>query len=323
MPKWTNFPNGVTSLGIPVVPGLPQPFTGNYFWVNETTGYDGNPGTPSAPYKTLQAAHDATTDGNNDVVLFSGTCHQTTSLNWSNSQTHLIGVCEDIKRGKRARISVTGTVAFDKLVNVTGQGCQFQNFGTFYGFNDASANICWYDAGGRNAYDLVEFMGFGDGTASTGTANHTAARAFTFNNSTGETTWRNCVFGVDTITRNATNYTLELAGGAPRLYFENCDFEAYLGASGGASSHVLVGAAGIDRYVKFVGCRFGASGQSGGTTMAQCFNVNGAPGGAILLDQCTAFNGITAWMTTPVTAVVQNMTVPTAGGGIAREVPGT
>ena len=32
------------------------------------------------------------------------------------------------------------------------------------------------------------------------------------------------------------NYTIELAGGAPRLHFENCTFEAQLGASGGSSS---------------------------------------------------------------------------------------
>lgn len=316
MPRLTAFPNGISSFGFPVIPGLSQPFTGNYYWVNETTGYDGNPGTsPQYPFATLQAAHDATTSGNNDVVLFSGTCHQASaSLAWSHSQTHLIGVCEPIVRGKRARISSSGT-AYDKLVNVTGSGCLFQNFGTFYGFNDASANICWYDAGGRNCYNLVEFLGFGDGTVTTGTANHNAARAFVFTNSTGESTWRSCVFGVDTVTRNATNYTLEIAGGAPRLYFEDCDFEAYLGASGGASSHVLVGASGIDRYAKFVGCRFGASGQSGATAMAQAFNVNASAGGAILLDQSTIFNGVTAWQTTPVAALQMNMTQPSSGGG--------
>src|SRR6185312_11573463 len=98
---------------------------------------------------------------------------------------------------------------------------------------------------------------------------------------TGESTWRNCVFGVDTTTRNATNYTLEIAGGAPRLYFENCTFEAYLGASGGSSSHVLIGASGIDRYMQMNNCKLLNSTKSGATAMAQAFNLNAAIGGLI------------------------------------------
>ena len=44
--------------------------------------------------------------------------------------------------------------------------------------------------GGRNSYNNVEFLGFGDATVTTGTANQTGARAFKFNNSTGESTFR-------------------------------------------------------------------------------------------------------------------------------------
>lgn len=321
MGVYTNFPSGVTSMGVPLVGGIGGiPLTGNWYFVNESTGSDGNPGTAQAPLKTLGQAQTLATANQNDVVCFEGTIHLSATLTWAKNQVHLIGMCAPLRRGKRARISVTGSTAFAPLVSVTASGCMFSNFGTFYGFNSATNNtICWQDTGGRSSYENVEFLGFGDGTASTGTSNITGARAFKLNTSTGESTWRNCVFGVDTTVRNATNYTVEIAGGAPRLTFENCDFEADLGASGGSSSHVLIGADGIDRYALFKNCRFLNSVDSGATAMAQAFNINSAPGGTIFLDQCTT-NGCTAIMTTPITALVMNMVLATTGGGIAHEV---
>lgn len=316
---YTNFPEGITSFGI-VTAGLAGllPFTGNIFWVDETNGSNGFTGGAGDPFGTLAYALSQCTANQNDVVLFTGTIHVSSTLVWSKNQVHLIGLCNGIERGKRARISVTGATAFTPMISVTASGCLFANFGTFYGFNSASNNaVCWADTGGRNCYNTVEIMGFGDGTASTGTANITAARAFVLSGSTGECTFRNCVFGVDTIVRNATNYTLEISGASPRNYFFNCDFEADLGASGGASSHLLVGASGIDRYAKFVGCRFSGAANSGGTAMAQAFNVNASAGGTIWLDQSTIGTGITAWQTTPNSVVIMNMTAPSAGGGKA------
>lgn len=303
------------------------------YYVNETIGSDrvGNDGqNPGQPLATLDRALELedtalsraglSSVGRNSVIAFWGTQHRTSSLAWSLPATHLLGLGASQRRGKRARISVSGSTAFDKLVNVSAQGCQFSNLGTFYGFNDASANICWYDSAGRSCYDNVEFMGFGDGTASTGTANHTAARAFSFNTNNGESSFYHCVFGVDTVTRNATNYTVEIAGAAPRMYFEDCVFEAYLGASGGSSSHLLIGVGGIDRYLDLVRCRFGASGSSGGTTMTQCLNVNVSAGGTVRLDQSSFYKGITAWQTSPTANVQMDMTSPSSGGGKAITV---
>jgi hypothetical protein len=317
----TNFPNGITSMGVPLVGGVNGiPLTGNWYFVNETTGSDGNPGTAQAPLATLGQAQTLATANQNDVVCFQGSIHLSSTLTWAKNQVHLIGMCEPLVRGKRARISVTGSTAFSPMVSVTASGCWFANFGTFYGFNSASNNaICWQDTGGRSCYDTVEFLGFGDGTASTGTANITGARAFKMSTSTGESTFRNCVFGVDTIVRNATNYTVEIAGGAPRIHFEDCIFEADLGSSGTASSHVVIGADGIDRYIKFKRCEFFNSVDSGASAMAQVFNINSAPGGTVLLDQ-SVFTGATAWQTSPVSAFLMNMTLATTGGGKAHLV---
>ena len=190
--------------------------------------------------------------------------------------------------GERSRIApattLAGTAGFNNLVNVTAQNCLFMNLGTFYGFsNTAAALVCWSDTGGRNNYVNCEFNGFGDGTGSTGTSNLIGARAFYFASNTGETTWDNCYFGVDTTVRNVTNYTLEIAGGSARLKFRRCTFAADLGSSGTASSHVLIGADGIDRWCDFEWCRFTADTLSGGSAMAQAFNVNAAAGGVVAL----------------------------------------
>lgn len=322
MARFTNFPNGITSLGIPTFgTGTIPPFTGNYFFVQQTTtaGVTAGAGTAQSPYNTIEAALAACTSGNNDVIFLIGTVSLTATLTWSLNNTHLVGLCGPLQRGKRARISSSGSTPFGPLVSVTGNGCLFQDFGTFFGFSTTGSTspICWQDTGGRNTYDCVEFMGFGDGTASTGTAVQTGARAFKLNTSTGECTFRNCTFGVDTITRNATNYTLEIAGGAPRLTFENCDFEAYLGSSGASSSHVLIGSAGIDRYVNFKGCRFMNATGSAATTMTQCMNVSSSAGGMVLLDQCTGF-GFTHWETSASGRVLLDMgTVTAHDGGIA------
>lgn len=309
---------------------------GPIYYVDETIGSNSVQNNGLNPYKPLRtidyalglevaalAAAGLSTAGRNAVVAFWGTQHRTSTLTWNAPATHLVGISAPQLRGKRARISVTGATAFDKLVNVTKQGCAFANFGTFYGFNDAAANICWNDDAGRSAYLNVEFMGFGDGTVTTGTANHTAARAFKASaNFVGETLWQQCVFGVDTVTRNATNYTVEIASapGAPRCSMMDCAFEAYLGASGGASSHLLIAAAGIDRYLDLVRCRFHNSGNSGATAMAQCFNISVSAGGTVLLDQCVFGPGITAWQTSPTANVTMNMTPPNTGGGKAITV---
>jgi hypothetical protein len=321
MPRFTDFPNGITSLGIPTFgTGMLPPFTGKYWFVEENPsiiGQNGGLGSASQPFNTIQQALAAATPANNDVIFLTGTVHVSASqgsILWTGSETHLVGLSAPLRRGKRARISVTGATGFNNLFNVTGSGCYFLNFQTFFGFPATSgALVNWLDAGGRNMYDGVEFLGFGDTTTTTGTANLTGARALLINNSVGESTFRRCVFGADTTTRNATNYTVEVAGHAPRITFEDCDFESYLGSSGGASSHLLIGSGGIDRYLNLNGCRFLNAVGAGATAMAQAFNVSASAGGRVEMNQCRA-DGITAWETAPSGSVYTDMSAVGAAG---------
>jgi hypothetical protein len=58
---WTNFPNGITSFGVPVMgggdPNVGGPIFGNIYYVDGTNGSDDNPGThPDEAKATIQAA---------------------------------------------------------------------------------------------------------------------------------------------------------------------------------------------------------------------------------------------------------------------------
>lgn len=313
---YSDFPNGVTSFGVPVLGsagGLQ--FTGDFYFVDASTGSDGNTGTADFPLATLERAHALCTAGNNDVVFFKGTNAQSTTLNWSKNQTHLVGMCAPTMRGKRARITGTGTV-FTPLVNVTAEGCYFYNFATFYGFADASAQVLWLDAGDRNFYGNIEFLAFGTDEAAAATGSRALVISKASGNK-GEHTFQNCLFGTDTIARTAANYTVEIANGSPRNFFFGCEFESYLTGSGANACHLLVGSGGIDRYLNLIECRFHASTSSGGSVaMTQAFSVNASAGGFVFGKDCW-FLGTTNVETSASGAVFMANYVPdTADQGI-------
>lgn len=65
----TNYPNGVASFGIPVLPGLPMT-TGKVFFVDSGVGSNGHSGkSPSKPFATIDYAIGLCTDDNGDVIV--------------------------------------------------------------------------------------------------------------------------------------------------------------------------------------------------------------------------------------------------------------
>lgn len=281
---FTNFPDGVTSFGIPLIPGIPVPFTGNYIWVNQGSSYPsvaGGNGTFESPFNRIESAVEAARSGMNDVIMMIGTVRVAATLAWNKDKLHLVGISAPTMRGKRARLTTTGSTAFTPMVNVTGEGCYFGNFATFYGFADASAQTLWLEAGDRNCYDLVEFLAFGDDLAGA-EANSRGVVISKASGNKGEHTFRNCVFGTDTAVRTAANATLEIAAGSPRNYFYGCHFEAFLTGSGADAVHLLVGSGGIDREVWFENCHFRSSTASGGSAaMTQAMSVHASAGGYV------------------------------------------
>lgn len=336
----TNFPNGISSFGVPVlgtIGGLP--FTGNYYFVDPVDGADGNEGSVELPLKTLYGALNKCVAGNNDVVVLigngaaSGSARLSTALaqtitpgattgtlNWNKDATHLIGVCAPTAVGQRARIAPpTGvytatTFNSDAFINVTASGCYFANISVFCGFSTGSASmIAWTDSGNRNAYSNVNIYGAADTASATGTG----SRSLKLNGG-GEHTFTNCVLGGDTVTRTVANATVELAGGTARNSFIDCVFPFQTSAA--TPLGVLVSAAsGIDRWTLFNNCSV-INNIASTSTQMDAFATLPASAGGLLLMQNTPMVGVTEYGSDATTRgqMYVNMPAPSAStGGIA------
>ena len=306
----TNFPNGVTSFGVPVLSGMSMPFTGDYYFVDPVNGSDGNRGTDTErPFKTLYKGHAACTAGNNDVVFLIGngattgtarlsvanavlvdSTATTGTLTWSKNSTHLIGISAP-SANVRARMApeTADTLALfgsGNLVSVTASGCTFANFSVYHGFATGGASqIAWTDSGGRNSYNGVQIMGGGDTASST--TNVATMRSLLVSGSTGEHQFIGCTIGLDTLARSAGGIEMEFSGGSPRNRFENCTIETNAGAAG--CFWMKVGVGGIDRYALFRNCAFTNPIGSGATSMTTGFSMDASPGGNVLLQNCLVY----------------------------------
>ena len=303
----TNFPNGITSFGVPVLGNIGGiPLTGTYFFVDPDGGSDAYDGlSPETPFQTIYAAYAAATAGNNDVIVLmgngstSGTARMSTALaqsvtssattgtlTWAKNATHLIGVTAPTGIANRARFAPpTGTYTAatfgnsGNMFNVTASGCIFANFSVFNGFSTgANGQIAWIDAGGRNYYSSVHFGGMGDTASATGANSRSLKIA-----GAGENTFVNCSIGLDTVSRTVANASLELAGATARNSFVNCDFPLY--ATAATPVFVLgTGAGCIDRWQKFDGCNFMNGADSGATSITGAvYLTNAAAGGYVFL----------------------------------------
>lgn len=256
-----------------MIPG--NPFGGSSFFVNEASGSDGNDGTVTKPFASLDAALAAATANSGDSVYLMGTSHRTSTLNWNKNGVNLIGLLSP-SNNSRARISASGTTFFTPLVNVTGQGCRIENIATFYGFVDALASVCWAEAGGRNFYDGVEFFGGGNATG----AAQAGMRSITIAGN-GENEFDNCTFGLNTIDRNAANATLEFLAGNQRNIFRDAVFQMRATNAGAVHIKALTGA--LDREQVFTNPVLLNSIDSGATPITACCSVAADAGGAVVM----------------------------------------
>ena len=281
---------GIMSQGLP----------GNNWFVNEATGNDHNPGTPDAPFASLQAALSAAVANNGDVIYINGAVHTATTINWNKNGVSLVGM-QAASSNNRSRISVlpvasgltqTQFTALHPLVNVTAQGCTFENVSAFYGgdgvLTPPVAAVCWNEAGGRNHYKNFQAFSFGDVLM----AVEAGARAFTIDGNVGENLFEECIFGGDTVVRGtAANATLEFIAGAgsPRNIFRNCTFTA--DSSLATNDHILVSSGGLDRYALFQNTFL----HNFGTTMNSAVtNAGGSPGGDVYFQNGLGVIGATA-----------------------------
>jgi len=322
---YTNFPNGLTSFGIPLFGGALPPFTGNYFFVDYVRGSDGQDGSAEFPFKTLAFAYSKCTAGRNDVVFIVGdgsataTQRLSAALTWGKNATHLIGLTAPTLYSSRARIShlTTQTTALNPLVTVTASGCIFANFSIYQGIAaSGAADQLWTDTGERNWYGRVHFAGMG-ATGSSAGANDAASYSLYLNGG-GEHLFEDCVIGLDTTARDAANASLLIAGETARNTFRRCKFPMYATAT----SPWFVNAASansINRTLTFEECSFiNVMGLTSSATAAAVCSNHDSQNGYIIFDRCTAY-GAGHWTAAAETNVLIANSPATSGntGGFA------
>lgn len=313
----TNFPNGVTSFGVPMIGGIGGiPLTGTWYFVDPANGSDSNTGlSPSDALDTLYMAHSKMTAGKNDVCVLigdgstTGTARLSTALaqsvdstattgtlTWSKNACHLIGVTAPTGAASRARIAPPSgtytqtTFGSGNFVVVSAAGCIFANFSVFNGFSTGGNNqIAWTDSGGRNSYWNVQFGGAGD----TDSAGSTSSRSLKISGTTGENLFESCTIGLDTVSRGVANASLEFSGGTPRNVFKNCLFPMV--ASAATPLFIVTSAASaIDRFQWFYDCLFVNDINSSGTALTVGVSMAASAGGILVMQRCTLVGGNTS-----------------------------
>lgn len=295
----TNFPNGVSSFGIPVIGGGMIPFGPDSapLFVAPNTGSDGNRGiSANQPLDTLTKAQSLATANRNDVVFMisesntasATTDYQSVALDWAKDGVHLIGVNSGNMVAGRSRIAQLSTATdVDNLFTVSADNCLIANIHVFHGVDDATSKGAVLVSGMRNHFVNCHFAGIGHATMDT-SANYSLSVTGS------ENLFEDCVIGLDTISRATATYEMSISGGVARNVFKRCLITSMAGAAG--FSFLNVGATGIDRYTMFEDCTFINAIQSTATTMTEALSVDAgtSPNGMIILRNCTLI-GATDW----------------------------
>lgn len=121
----TNFPHGVSSYGMPVMPGT-FPTFGTAYFVDYRNGSDNNKGkSTDKAFKTLSKAYTAVTSNANDVVFIDGdsTVVETSMVSLSSNRVHTVG-CNGVPGyyGAGAKVSCTITSGATNIATLKNTG---------------------------------------------------------------------------------------------------------------------------------------------------------------------------------------------------------
>ena len=97
----TNFPNGLSSFGVPLFGlGGMIPIPGNVYYLDNDRGLDSNNGLdPTRPKQTLSNVQSVMTANQNDVAILighssagTGAFRESSDLLWTKNLTHIVGI---------------------------------------------------------------------------------------------------------------------------------------------------------------------------------------------------------------------------------------
>lgn len=334
---FTNFPNGITSFGIPVYGGGLGPFglgMGKLYYVvaaKVSTNYyydllRENGIAPGDIYTSPATAYAATTAGRNDtVVVFPGAYDLTATLTWANANTHMVGLGGPNIGGDYSENNVviyTDSTDVASVLTVTGQNSQFYNFVV----ENMGANAACLTAATINIYGTYwNRVAFHGNTNST--QNAVAASASLYIGAAGMyPLLENCIIGQDVwgvrATANQGVLRFSGTGGRPNGgIFRGCQFLS-TGSTATCAMVAIPAATSSGRGWLFDNCTFQHFNDAGASLNQAFYSVGtGVQKHSMLLHHCSAF-GIDEWQDADDDVVIGTMPITGTGGGLHIEQAG-
>lgn len=304
--SYTNFENGITSFGIPVIGGQ-VPFgigsagVGRTFFVDPTNGSDGNNGLePTQALKTIARANVVTGSNRQDVVVLSANSEHavTEMLDISKNRVHYIGMDARGGTGMGARsrviMGVTTTATDLSVMKNTGVGNTFTGIKFDSGNTKAESLYGIIEAGEYAVYnrcELYKSTDLDDAGASELALNGDSAQFF------------NCSIGSTANETGNIRANVLCTGGIVSgkklrdCHFENCMFLA----KADDTDKVFVygaNATDVERKLAFKGCTFFNNPLSAGTPAAAIAFGAAQTEGAVFCDTNCAVVDVTVMGTT-------------------------
>jgi hypothetical protein len=259
----TNFPNGITSGGVPVHgAGFPYSSGGNHFYTDSVNGNDGNNGTSWANAKAsiwgTNGAYGLLTADQHDVlhVIGGATAYAETAVcTWAKDYTHMVAETGRIFTGGRARLTNTVTTATAGEFVISAVGCVFHGIHWQHGQSATASSVVGTSitGDGRNAFSNCHFEGPIDATLAGGTAIKTLMLT-----STQDNCFTECTFGARTISSSSAAGTqVHFAGENNNAnVFKDCLFIAYNSTTTSASLQFVQNAMPDSGYTMLDNCTF-------------------------------------------------------------------
>lgn len=159
----TNYPNGLSSFGVPLMgSGIPVT-SGTYYFVDYTLGNDGADGLSiETPFKTVQFAYEQADTNKDDVICLMGSATHvlTEMLDISKNRVHFVGIDGTFGRmyGQNAKVSLGVTTAATDIATMQNTGVRnsFTNI-KFLNSNTVAEGIyCVAEGGEYTVYTNCE-----------------------------------------------------------------------------------------------------------------------------------------------------------------------
>jgi hypothetical protein len=306
----TNYPNGVSSFGVTLLGSIPNVFgstgQGNVYWVNPSTGSDGNDGlSTDSAFATIEKAYALAVSGDT-IALSTNTSHTlSASLDVTKSRINFIGVDffgRFLQQGAKVQVT-SGANAY--VIKDTGVRNSFVNIKFIQSSTDATA-LTVFQGGGEGT--LFQNCSFTFGVAN----NLDETTASEFVAGTDSATFINCTFGSDTLLTSAarTVFLIDIVNTTEfkSNQLHNCTFS--ISSSSSTATFVKLAATTDILFSNlFKECTFYASVDSaGGAALGiASFTGTGTNKGTIAYDRCSFFN-------------VTDVATATSGGNAATQI---